>query len=128
MRLRTILTLEAFIEVAAGVAALVAPVFAVSLLLGATLDSAAAIIVTRVTGAALITIGVMNWAGRSEPNGRAAKGIIAGMVFYNVAVVGLLVYAFLGAGLSGIGIWPAVVLHTGMAAWCSAKFRQRIPR
>jgi len=128
LQLKALLTLEAFIEIAAGTAAFVAPRFAVSLLLGATLDSAAAILVTRVTGAALITIGMMNWAGRFEANGKAAKGVIAGMVFYNVAVVGLLIYAFFGAGLSGIGIWPAVVLHTGMAAWCSAKIRQRIPR
>lgn len=88
--MKSLLTLEAMIEIAAGVGALVVPVFAVSLLLGTTLESAAAVIVSRVTGAALITIGMMNWAGRSEPNGIAAKGIVTGMVFYNVAVVGLL--------------------------------------
>jgi len=116
--LKTLLTLEAFIEIAAGVGALVVPVFAVSLLLGASLDTAAAIIVARVTGAALISIGIMNWAGRSEPNGKAAKGIVVGMIFYNLSVVGLLIFAFFGAGLSGIGLWPAVVLHLGLAAWC----------
>jgi len=123
--LKSLLTLEAMIEIAAGVGALVVPVFAVSLLLGTTLESAAAVIVSRVTGAALITIGMMNWAGRSEPNGIAAKGIVTGMVFYNVAVVGLLVYAFFGARLTGIGLWPAVILHVGLAAWCIAAIRAK---
>ncbi|MBL8886856.1 MAG: hypothetical protein JNK16_09360 [Phycisphaerales bacterium] len=126
--MKTLLTLEAFIEIAAGAGALVVPVFAVSLLLGSTLENAAAVIVARVTGAALITIGMMNWAGRGEPNGRVAKGLVAGMVFYNVAVVGLFVYACFGAGLSGIGLWPAVVLHVGMAAWCLASIRRRFLR
>ncbi|MBX3381479.1 MAG: hypothetical protein KF805_15395 [Phycisphaeraceae bacterium] len=58
--MKTLLTLEAFIEIAAGAAALAIPVFAVSLLLGTTLDRAAAIFVARVTRAALITIGLMN--------------------------------------------------------------------
>lgn len=116
--MKTLLTLEAFIEIAAGVGALVVPVLAVSLLLGSTLESGAAIIVARVTGSALITIGMMNWGARSEPNGKAAKGIIAAMAFYNLAVVGLLIYAFLGAGLTGLGLWPAMVLHVGLAVWC----------
>lgn len=123
--MKTLLTLEAVIEIAAGAAATVIPVTAVSLLLGSTLDGAASIIVARVTGAALITVGMMNWAGRSEPNGKAAKGIIGGMVFYNVAVVGLLVYAFFGARLTGIGLWPAVILHVGLAAWCIAAIRAK---
>ena len=123
--MKSLLTLEAMIEIAAGVGALVVPVFAVSLLLGTTLESAAAVIVSRVTGAALITIGMMNWAGRSEPNGIAAKGIVTGMVFYNVAVVGLLAYSFFGAGLTGIGLWPAVILHTGLAIWCITTMRTK---
>lgn len=121
--MKTLLTLGAFIEIAAGVAALAAPVFAVSILLGSTLEGAAAITVTRVAGAALVAIGIMNWAGSSEPTSKAAKGIGFAMVFYNIAVVGLLLYAFFAAGLSGIGLWPTVGLHAGLAAWGIVNFR-----
>lgn len=115
--LKTLLTLGAFIEIAAGVAALAVPVLAVSILLGSTLEGAA-ITVTRIAGAALVAIGIMNWAGRSEPHSNAAKGIGFAMLFYNIAIVGLLLYAFFGAGRSGIGLWPAIAVHAMLAVGC----------
>jgi hypothetical protein len=42
------------------------------------------------------------------------------MSLYNIAVAAVLVYAGLGPGLSGIGLWPAVVLHAAMTIWCLA--------
>ena len=42
------------------------------------------------------------------------------MSFYNVAVVAVFIYAGIGMGLFGIGLWPAVLLHTAMPVWCIA--------
>jgi hypothetical protein len=40
------------------------------------------------------------------------------MMFYNVLVVAILIYARLGMGVKGIGIRPAVFLHVVLAVWC----------
>ncbi len=42
------------------------------------------------------------------------------MLLYDVAAVAVLAYAGFGFGLHGVGLWPAVILHSAMAVWCSA--------
>jgi hypothetical protein len=39
-------------------------------------------------------------------------------VVYNVGVVLVLATAGAVAGMRGVLLWPAVVLHTGLAVWC----------
>jgi hypothetical protein len=42
------------------------------------------------------------------------------MVFYNLAVAGVLASAGFGDGLHGMLLWPAVAFHVAMGAWCIA--------
>jgi len=42
------------------------------------------------------------------------------MLLYNVAVVAVLVLAWTGLGPVGIGFWPVVLTHAGVAVWCVA--------
>jgi hypothetical protein len=122
--LRSLLIATALIETAAGLALVVAPEVAGWLLLDASLDAAASV-VARVAGAALIALGSACWIARNDTAGRAAVGLLVGMLFYNLAVLALLLYAALGLGHTGYALWPGVVLHTGMAAWCSAVAARR---
>ncbi len=121
--MRVLLTVTAVIEVGAGLAILVVPSAAVALLLGASLDTPAAVAAGRVAGAALLTLGVACWVARRDGQSRAAAGLVAAMLLYNTVAVAILAYAGLGSGLDGIALWPAVVLHTAMAAWCLAWVR-----
>lgn len=118
--MRTLLVVTAVIEAATGLALLGLPLLVVSLLLGGSLDTPAALVVARVGGAGLLSIGVACWLARNDQQSRAARGLVAALVLYNVAVVSVLVYAGLGLGLSGIGLWPAVALHSALAVWCVA--------
>jgi hypothetical protein len=121
---RTLLQTSAAVEVGAGAALFAVPVPFVAILIGGTLDTPGALAVARLAGAALLTIGLICWLASRDPASRAASGVVAALAFYNVAAVGILLYAKLGLGLSGPGIWPAIALHAALAAWCLACVRR----
>jgi len=106
------------------VALMVVPSVVVRLLLGSPLDTSAAVILGRVAGVALFALGVACWLARDDAQSRAARGLVAAMLLYNVATVAVLAFAGIGFGLHGAALWPAVVLHAVMAVWCVACLRR----
>jgi hypothetical protein len=119
--MKKLLTITAIIEAATGVGLLAAPAVLAQLLLGGTLDGPVALTVARVGGAGLLTIGVACWLSRND--GRA---LVGAMLLYNIAAVAILGYAAVGLALSGIGLWPAIGLHTALAAWCVAALKSQV--
>jgi len=95
-----VLVVAAVIEVATGMALLVVPSLVGQLLLGAELTGIAAT-VARVTGLALIALGVACWPGTP----------LAGMLTYSVTVTLYLAYVGIAGGPTGILLWPVIVLH-----------------
>jgi len=120
---RNLLIATALIELGAGLALLCVPGTAVQLLAGVSLDNLAATSLIRVAGAALIALGGACWMVGDETKTRAAKGLLAAMMFYNVATAAILAHAGIGLHLQGILLWPGVALHTTMAVWCTRRFR-----
>ena len=116
--MKKLLTITAIIEAATGVGLLAAPAMLAQLLLGGTLDTPAALTVARVAGAALLALGVACWLARDD-----GHALVVAMVFYNVVAVAILAYAALSLALSGMGLWPAVALHTALAGWCAAALK-----
>lgn len=118
MKTRLLFIVTAVLEVGIGVALLVSPALTVSILIGASFETAGDTVVGRVAGAALLSLGVASWLARNDEHSRAATGLIMSLLLYNVAVIVVLAYAGLGLRLFGIGLWPAVVLHAVMSVWC----------
>jgi hypothetical protein len=95
-------------EAAMGLALLAYPPIVTRLLLGTDALVGVALVIARVTGIALIGLGVSWWPGSSA---------LVGMLTYSA----LLTLYLAGVGLSGafVGIllWPAVALHTALTGW-----------
>jgi len=123
--MKALLTVTAAVETATGLALLGLPSLVVSLLLGGSLDTPAALVVARMTGAALLSLGVACWLARHDVNGGAARGLVAAMLLYNIVTVAVLIHAGMRLGLSGVGLWPAAILHVVLAVWCIACLRTK---
>ncbi len=99
------LILTAVAEAGTGAALLIVPSLVGRLLFGEAL-AGVAIPVARVTGIALIALGVACWPGPP----------LVGMLTYSVAITLYLAYVGFVGGMTGILLWPAVVLHMILTA------------
>jgi hypothetical protein len=95
------LTIAAVLEVATGVALLIVPSLVGRLLFGAEFTGVA-IPAARVTGIALLALGVACWPGSTA---------FCGMLTYSALVTLYLLYLALRGEWVGPLLWPVVLLH-----------------
>jgi hypothetical protein len=126
--MKNLLTVTAVIEGATALLLVAAPSLVTRLLLDSSLVGSAPLTVAHLTGLALLTLAVACWLARQDGETRAANGLVTAMVLYNVGAAALLAYAGIGLRLSGICLWPAVLLHTMMGAWCVMRLLKEPPR
>ncbi len=104
MMMKAMLRTIAVIEVTTAIALLAVPALLVSALLGAPLDTSAGLVVARLAGAAVLSLGVACWLGIRDARSRATVGIVAAMLLYNLAAVVLLASARFRLGMMGVGL------------------------
>jgi hypothetical protein len=107
--MKRVLVFAAVGEASTGAALLIVPSLVGQLLFGVELTGVA-MTVARVTGIALVALGVACWPGTP----------LVGMLTYSAAVTLYLAYIGFAGGLSGILLWPALILHvilTILLAW-----------
>jgi hypothetical protein len=114
---KLLLIMTALAEFGIGVALLIVPSWVVDILLGTGLTSPQSFVLGRITGAALVVIGVVCGRAGYRP-ANENRCLIGGMLFYNFAVLGLLTHAAIAGGMRGIALWPACALHLGLGIWC----------
>jgi len=103
--MKRVLIFAAVGEAGTGLALLIVPSLVGRLLLGQDLTGIV-IPVARVAGIALIALGVACWPGTP----------LVGMLTYSAAVTLYLACVGFSGGLTGILLWPAVVLHAILTA------------
>ena len=111
-------TVTALAEVAAGLALLAIPSEAIGLVLGVGQASPDALAIGRLGGAGLLAIGVACWFARRDTGSPSQRGLVFGALVYNVGAVAVLAYAGSILAMAGALVWPTVVLHAGLTAWC----------
>jgi hypothetical protein len=117
-----LLIVTAGVEVGVALLLLLLPSIPFALLLGVSSAPPEAVLLARVAGAALLAIGVTCFLARGDRDGLAQRGVLTGVLIYDVAAAALLAYAGSVLSMAGIALWPAVVVHTALAAWCVACF------
>jgi hypothetical protein len=115
--LKTLLIVKSAVEVLAGLALVLFPSAVVPLITGSPLGAPSGIVVGRLAGAALFALGIACWLARDDSRSRAAAALIGALLFYDAAVVVILLSARFGMELSGVLLWPAVALHAGLGIW-----------
>ncbi len=113
--MKSLLTATALFEGTTGLALIAIPSTIVPLLLGISFSDDNLHVVSGVTGAALVSLAVACWLSRN--NGPQTTLIIKSMLCYNILAGLILLYAALGLNLTGVGLWPAIVVHIGLAVW-----------
>ena len=76
--------------------------------------------VGRIAGAALAALTIACWQARDGERYGIAAGVVAGMFVYNLAAALIVTYAGVGLGLHSALMWPVIVTHIVLAAWCAA--------
>ena len=114
--MKNVLVFTAFGEATVGMALLIVPSLVGRLLFGEEL-AGVAIPVARVAGIALIGLGVACWPGPP------ALGVLS----YSAILTLYLAYVGFAGDLTGILLWPVVVLHvilTALLAWAQTRGRE----
>ena len=116
--MKLLLMVTAVLEAAAGLALLVVPSVAISLLLGVPLETPAGLVAGRIAGTALLALAVACWQTKDNERGGASTGVVEAMLLYNFAAAVVLAYAGIRLELRSGLLWPAIVLHLGLGIWC----------
>ena len=116
-----LLALAAVAEAATGLALVVIPPLVVWLLFGVELTDVS-LSIARVTGMALLGLGIACWPGCTP---------LYGMLTYSAFATLYLGYVAIRGDLVGLLLWPAVVLHaalTVLLAWAWFERQEDSPR
>lgn len=116
--MKKLLVTTAMLEAATGLGMLAFPSVVATLILGLALDSGVARVIARVAGIAILALATACWLARQDGQSRATRGLASAMVLYNAGVIVMLVYGALDLGVSGIALWPILLVHAAMCAWC----------
>ena len=102
-------------ETVAGLGLLVDPSGGAMVLLQSPLE-APGIVLGRIAGGGLLSLGIACWCARKTPSEPASRGVAWGFLAYNVVVCVTLVWAGIPLGSSALPALSAAALHGALGA------------
>jgi len=102
-----LLEVAAVLEAITGLVLMIHPPLVTQLLLGGGV-SGAGVALGRVAGFALLSLGLACWPG---PDASGANSALRALLIYNLLAALYLAYLGFAGGVTGILLWPAVVLY-----------------
>jgi hypothetical protein len=109
---KQLLTMAAVAECFVGLGLIMAPGAVAALLLNAEADGVG-LMIGRIAGVALFSLGISCWGARTDGGGPARTGTLRAITFYNVGA-GLLLLVFAATGKAGGPVvWIVGLLHLG---------------
>jgi hypothetical protein len=103
-----------------GIALIFVPKLVVSILFETTLEGKGGIMIAMIAGAAIVSIALICWIMKEIPSNELVKILL----FYNVAVVAIVIYGMLHLEIKGLGLWLVVVYHSVFAIWSWTLFKK----
>jgi hypothetical protein len=116
--MKTLFTVTAAIEAGTGLIMITFPSVLARILLGSSLLGPVALTIARIAGVAIFALGAASWLYRNDDQRKTARGLIAALMIFNVGTSAVLIFAGLRLGLSCLGLWSVVMVHTFLAVWC----------
>ena len=120
--MKRIFQVTALIESMTGLIFLISPSWLVLILLRTSIDSTIDLLLGRIAGAGLLSIGIACWLTHKDEESIAAKGLVAAILLYNIIATILLAYVGFNAHQSLPALWAVVIIHLLMAVWCTKIF------
>ena len=119
--MKRLLTVDAIIEMGAGLLMVVLPSQLWKIVLGTTLSTPVELTLSRIAGVAVVALAISWWLARDDEQSHTLRGVVGGMLVFNAGVVIVLGYAGIVLGLSTILLWPFILIHLAMAVWCAVE-------
>jgi len=115
-----LLLVTGVVEVTVGIGFLLTPGVVLVVLPGIEHAPTEMLFVGRITGAAILGIGLVSWLMRNDTSQALQRSLITGITVYTIAAAALLVFAGVSSNRIGIMLRPGAVYHTAPAVWCFA--------
>lgn len=112
----------AFIEALTGLGLIFIPLRVTLLLFGAELTNNTAIILAMIGGSAIFSVALLSWLSKSD----AIVGVsLPILLFYNIAVSIILLYASLVLDFKGIPLYVVITFHLFQSVVCSVLLKKQ---
>ncbi len=113
--LARLLSLGGVLETGAGLGLLIAPSALASLLLRSPLEGSG-VVIARIGGGGLLSLGIACWCARKTPSAPASLGVSWAFLVYNLVACGTFFWARPALASGGLPALGAAVLHGALGA------------